>query len=92
MEKCRKNSTEIAGRILERDGKCQKDSKEEKEEKRKFRKMLRRIGFIIMVTQKEFRTSINRPTTPLKGETRKTDRKLDFRYELQISHPSNPEP
>ena len=58
---------EIAERILERDEKCQKDSKEEKEEKRKFRKMLRRIGFIIIVTRKEFRTSINRWTTPLKG-------------------------
>ena len=54
--------------------------------------MLRRIGFIIMVTRKEFRISINRWTTPLKGRERKTDFKLDFRYELRISHPSNPEP
>jgi len=83
---------EIAGRILERNGKCRKDSKEEKEEKRKFRKMLRRIRFIIMVTRKEFRTSINRRTTPLIKGRKKTDRKLDFRYELRISHPSNPEP
>ena len=44
--------------------------------------MLRRIGFIIMVTQKEFRTSINRWTTPLKNGDEKTDFKLDFRYEL----------
>ena len=58
--KCQKNSTEIAGRIPERDEKCRKDSKKEKEEKRKFWKMLRRIEFIIMVTQKKFRTSINR--------------------------------
>ena len=28
--------------------------------------------------------------SPEKGK--KTDRKLDFRYELRISHPSNPEP
>jgi len=62
---------EIARRILERDGKCWKDSKEEKEEKRKFRKMLRRIGFIIMVIRKEFRISINRRTTPLKRGTRR---------------------
>jgi len=57
---------EIAGRILERNGKFRKDSKKEKEEKRKFRKMPKRIGFIIMVIQKEFRISINRWTTPLK--------------------------
>jgi len=62
---------EIVGRILERDGNCRKDSKEEKEERRKFRKMLRRIGFIIMVIWKEFRTSINRWTTLLKRETRR---------------------
>jgi len=73
---------EIARRILERDGKCQKDSKEEKEEKRKFRKMLRRIGFIIIVKRKEFRISINRQTTPRKKEDKKIDFKLDFRYEL----------
>ena len=72
--KCWKNPTESAERILERDGKCQKDSKEEKEEERGFRKTLRRFGFIIMVTQKEFGTSINRRATPPK-----VDR---FRYEL----------
>ena len=54
--------------------------------------MLRRIGFIIMVTWKEFRTSINRQTTPLKGGNKKIDFKLDFKYELRISHSSNPEP
>jgi len=69
---------ESAERILERNGKCRKDSKEEKEEKRGFQKMLRRFGFIIMVIRKEFETSINRRATPLK-----VDR---FRYELiQIS-------
>jgi len=48
-EKCQKNSIEIVGRILKRNGKCRKDFKEEKEEKKKFRKMLRRIRFIIIV-------------------------------------------
>ena len=69
--KHQKNSMKIAERILERDGKCQKDSKEEKEKKRKFQKMLKRIGFIIMIIQKEFRTSINRRMTPLKEGTRR---------------------
>jgi len=69
--KRQKNSMEIARRILERDGKCWKDSKEEKKEKRKFQKTLRRIEFIIIVIRKEFRISINRQTTPLKGRTRR---------------------
>jgi len=64
--KCRKKSTEITERMPERDEKYRKDSKEEKKERRRFQKTLRRIGFIIMVTRKEFRTSINRRAISLK--------------------------
>jgi len=47
-----------------------------------FRKILRRVGFIIIVTRKEFKTSINRRATPPS---------LD-RFQLRISLPFEPEP
>jgi len=81
--KCQKNSIEIAGRILEKDEKCRKNSKEEKEKKRKFYKMLRRIGFIIIVIQKEFRTSINRRTILLKRE--RLEDRFQVRFQIRTS-------
>jgi hypothetical protein len=48
----------------------------------KFRRILRRFGFIIIVTRRRIRTSINRRATPPKVG----------RFQLRISLPSNLEP
>jgi len=75
-----------AKRIPERDEKCRKDSKEEKKEERGFRKMLRRFEFIIMVTWKEFGTSINRRAISLKVDRFHQEFYLDLKSDFIISY------